>query len=78
MNPQLKSWSYTLTIRPRTVASIVFQISHGYSVTKDDDPLVQLAERATHEFSLASAPGSFFVDLLPARELFAIFKPFSS
>ncbi|KAF9456686.1 cytochrome P450 [Collybia nuda] len=49
----------------RTVASIVFQISHGYSVTKDDDPLVQLAERATHEFSLASAPGSFFVDLLP-------------
>lgn len=52
----------------RTVASIVFQISHGYNVSKDDDPLVLLAERATHEFSLASAPGSFFVDLLPIRK----------
>lgn len=49
----------------RVVASIVFQVSHGYTVRGDEDPLVELAERATLEFSLASAPGAFLVDVLP-------------
>ncbi|KAG5651973.1 hypothetical protein H0H81_006747 [Sphagnurus paluster] len=50
----------------RVVAAIVFQVSHGYTVVDDEDSLVALAEKATLEFSLASAPGAFFVDFLPA------------
>ncbi|RDB28846.1 O-methylsterigmatocystin oxidoreductase [Hypsizygus marmoreus] len=49
----------------RVVAAVVFQISHGYEVKGDEDPLVVLADQATYEFSMASSPGSFFVDLLP-------------
>lgn len=48
------------------VAAIVFQISHGYTVSGEHDPLVELAEKATLEFSLASAPGGFLVDVIPA------------
>ncbi|KAF5377278.1 hypothetical protein D9615_006445 [Tricholomella constricta] len=52
----------------QVVAAIVFQISHGYTVRDDNDPLVELAERATLEFSLATAPGAFVVDLLPVLQ----------
>jgi hypothetical protein len=54
---------------PSLVASVVFQISHGYALVADDDPLVQLSERANHEFSMAASPGAFLVDTLPIREM---------
>lgn len=47
------------------VAAIVFHVSHGYTVSGISDPLVLLAERATLDFSVASTPGAFLVDLLP-------------
>jgi len=46
-----------------------FYASHyGYEVQESKDPFVQLADQATEQFSLATAPGGFFVDLVPARE----------
>ncbi|GBE88750.1 Multifunctional cytochrome P450 monooxygenase af510 [Sparassis crispa] len=47
------------------IAAIVFQISHGYTVLDMNDPLVQLAEQANHEFALSTIPGAYLVDVLP-------------
>lgn len=49
----------------RLVASTVLQISHAHKVTGDDDWMLKLAERADHEFSIASTPGAFLVDVFP-------------
>lgn len=49
-----------------TVGSIILKISHGYEVREKRDPFVELAERATEQFSTATAPGGFLVDVLPA------------
>jgi len=51
----------------KTAGAIILRISHGYDVKDIDDPFVQLADTATEQFSLATAPGNFLVDLLPAR-----------
>lgn len=50
------------------IASIVLQVSHGYDVRKENDPLIGLAEQGTVEFGIAAAPGAFLVDIIPARE----------
>ena len=50
----------------RLVASIAFQITHGYAVESFDDPLVRVAETCTHEFSFLASPGAYLVDLIPA------------
>jgi len=47
------------------VASVVFQVSHSYTVTDENDTLVELAEKANSDFSRAVAPGAFLVDVLP-------------
>ncbi|KAJ7909964.1 cytochrome P450 [Mycena leptocephala] len=49
----------------RVVASIVFDISHGYTVAKEDDPLMLLAQKADHEFATAILPGRYLCDLFP-------------
>ncbi|EIM79365.1 cytochrome P450 [Stereum hirsutum FP-91666 SS1] len=49
----------------KLVAATVLQMSHAHKVTEDDDWLLQLAELADHEFSVASTPGAFLVDMLP-------------
>ena len=48
---------------------MVFQVSHGYTVTDANDPLVGLSEKANVEFSRAVAPGAFLVDVLPIRKI---------
>ncbi|KAJ7067957.1 cytochrome P450 [Mycena amicta] len=50
----------------KTAGAIILRISHGYEVKENNDPFVQLAEQATEQFSLSTAPGGFMVDLLPA------------
>ncbi|KAF7301611.1 hypothetical protein MIND_00726600 [Mycena indigotica] len=50
----------------RTAGANILRISHGYEVKENNDPFVQLAEQATEQFSLATAPGAFMVDILPA------------
>jgi hypothetical protein len=45
------------------VASVVLQISHGYTVT--DDSFVKLSETANLQFSLATA---LLVDMPPIRK----------
>jgi hypothetical protein len=50
----------------RTAGAIILRISHGYEVKETNDPFVELADKATDEFSLATAPGGFLVDVIPA------------
>jgi hypothetical protein len=52
----------------RTAGSVILRISHGYEVQEGVDPFVELADQATDQFSLATAPGGFLVDLIPARK----------
>ncbi|KAF8444934.1 cytochrome P450 [Boletus edulis BED1] len=49
----------------RTAASVILKISHGYSVKEDGDPLVEMADKAMHIFSIITTPGRFLVDMLP-------------
>ncbi|KAJ3502046.1 hypothetical protein NLJ89_g9063 [Agrocybe chaxingu] len=50
----------------RTAGAIILRISHGYEVQEDKDPFVTLADEATEQFSLSTAPGGFLVNLIPA------------
>jgi hypothetical protein len=51
----------------KTAGAIILRISHGYEVKEKEDPFVTLADRATEQFSLSTAPG-FLVNLVPALE----------
>ncbi|KAG6831860.1 hypothetical protein H0H92_006977 [Tricholoma furcatifolium] len=48
-----------------TAGAIILRISHGYEVKETNDPFVELADRATNQFSLSTAPGAYLVDVLP-------------
>lgn len=55
-----------------TAGAIILRISHGYEVQEHDDPFVELANHATEQFSLSTAPGAFLVDVLPLRECYIV------
>ena len=50
----------------RTAGAIILRISHGYEVQENNDPFVALADKANSEFSIATSPGAFLVDMFPA------------
>ncbi|PPQ72980.1 hypothetical protein CVT25_004560 [Psilocybe cyanescens] len=50
----------------KTAGAIILRISHGYEVKEKEDPFVTLADEATDQFSLSTAPGVFLVNLVPA------------
>ncbi|KAK7044238.1 hypothetical protein VNI00_007960 [Paramarasmius palmivorus] len=47
------------------VASSVFHVSHGYTVAPENDPILELAERADHQFAEVALPGAAICDLFP-------------
>ncbi|KAF9237423.1 cytochrome P450 [Melanogaster broomeanus] len=49
----------------RAAGAIILKISHGYSVKDGDDPFVETADRAMHNFSEVTAVGAFLVDFIP-------------
>ncbi|KAJ6627486.1 cytochrome P450 [Mycena sp. CBHHK59/15] len=62
----------------KTAGAIILRISHGYEVKENKDPFVELAEQATEQFSLSTAPGGFMVDLIPALRHVPTWFPFTS
>ncbi|KAG2346478.1 cytochrome P450 [Suillus weaverae] len=48
-----------------TVGAVILRISHGYEVKENNDPFIDLANRALANISQATAPGAFMVDVLP-------------
>ncbi|KAJ7283455.1 cytochrome P450 [Mycena rebaudengoi] len=61
----------------KTAGAIILRISHGYEVKENNDPFVELAERATEQFSLSTAPGGFMVDVIPALQHVPTWFPFT-
>ena len=61
-----KNLFFQLCPTNRTAGAVILRISHGYEVREHNDPFVRLADQATEQFSLATAPGGFLVDLIPA------------
>lgn len=49
-----------------TAGAIILRISYGYEVKENNDPFVDLADRAMEEFSRATAHGAFMVDIVPS------------
>lgn len=54
----------------RFTGASILRITYGYVVEREDNELVQLVDRAVEEFSLASAPGAHYADVLPMRSSF--------
>jgi hypothetical protein len=48
----------------RLKGTVILEVSHGYHVKDQNDPLVELADKCMEEFSLATSMG-FLVDLFP-------------
>ncbi|KAG2077744.1 cytochrome P450 [Suillus decipiens] len=48
-----------------TAAAIILRISHGYEVEEDNDPFIDLVDRAMDQWSRATAPGAFMADVVP-------------
>ena len=55
----------SLTRSFRNHTSIILRLSHGYATRDGNDPLVELAHVANSQLSVATAPGVYYVDLLP-------------
>jgi hypothetical protein len=62
--PNFVVWR-TRLIWLRTAGAIILRISHGYKIQEKEDPFVKLADEATEQFSLSTAPGGFLVNLVP-------------
>lgn len=58
-------WAWRSRGRRRTAGAIILKLSHGYEVQEGEDPIVNLVDTATEQFSLATAPGAFLVDVFP-------------
>ncbi|KAG2153775.1 cytochrome P450 [Suillus bovinus] len=48
-----------------TAGAIILRISYGYEVKDNNDPFVDLAGRAMHQFSRCTETGAFMVDIMP-------------
>jgi hypothetical protein len=48
----------------RTAGAIILNISHGYQTKEHDDPIVKCVDTATDQFSAATQPGAFLVDVV--------------
>lgn len=53
--------------RMRFAAASTLKITYGYTAKKEDDELLQIANTAMEEFSLALAPGAYLADLILIR-----------
>jgi hypothetical protein len=54
-----------LDILYSTAGAIILRISHGYEVKENNDPFIDLADRAMDHFSRSTAHGAFIVDIMP-------------
>lgn len=50
------------------MGSIIAKIAYDYDMALENDPFVKLAEASADNFSKASQPGQWMVDMIPIRE----------
>ncbi|TFK46440.1 putative monooxygenase [Heliocybe sulcata] len=56
--------SFSSEIKLR-IATVIIRVTYGYYLKGDDDPFFTMPLRAMENFSRASAPGNWLVDVLP-------------
>ena len=44
-------------------------MTYGYNIVDHNDPFIDIVDKATEQFAIASTPGAFLVDTLPFRKL---------
>ncbi|KAG1804551.1 cytochrome P450 [Suillus subaureus] len=49
-----------------TAGAIILRISHGYEVKENNDPFIDLVDRAMDQFLRCTTPGAFMVDIMPS------------
>ncbi|KAK7682349.1 hypothetical protein QCA50_014554 [Cerrena zonata] len=50
----------------RTSGAIILMMTYGYSVEGDNDYFVNVVDKAIANFSLATSPGTFMMDIIPS------------
>ncbi|KAG6898821.1 hypothetical protein C0993_003909 [Termitomyces sp. T159_Od127] len=55
-----------------TAGAIITRITYGYEVKENDDVFVELANKSVAQFSVATTPGAFVVDVFPQRQLVSL------
>lgn len=59
----------------RLAGSVILILTHGYAINpKGVDNLVHLADELMIEFALATTPGLWMVDIIPARKFAALLR----
>lgn len=59
----------TLNMTVRFIGAIVLLLSYGYRINRDgEDTLLSESFEAVERFARDSLPGSFLVDVIPARK----------
>lgn len=48
-----------------TAGAVILRISHGYEAKENNDPFIELADRALYQWSCSTAPGAFIADVIP-------------
>jgi hypothetical protein len=55
-----------LTAVDREAGAVILKIAYGYTIeSHKTDPLIDLADEALVQFSLAGQPGAWLVDIFP-------------
>ncbi|GJE86539.1 cytochrome P450 [Phanerochaete sordida] len=49
----------------KTAGAVILTLSHGYKIQEENDPYVALVDRAMQQFTIATTPGAFLVDVFP-------------
>ncbi|KID59579.1 Cytochrome P450, partial [Metarhizium brunneum ARSEF 3297] len=63
----------------RQTGSIILNIVYGYSVEPhEQDPLVELADLSTTQFSMAAEPGAWLIDIFPILKYLPMWFPGAS
>lgn len=59
----------------RTAGAIILKLSYGYEILEDEDPLVELVDRAMKQLSEVTTPGAFIVDVFPLLQYLPAWLP---
>lgn len=60
----------------REAGAIILKVTYGYTVDPhQQDPLVEIADRALEQFSAAAAAGTWLVDSIPACPSYPLSTP---
>jgi hypothetical protein len=58
-----------ISFEPRRIGMIILRVAYGYKVESTEDPMLKAPLSVLENFSIATAPGRWLVDIIPTREL---------